>query len=812
MQTTGLQTAKARDRAPLRFNDFGGTLGGPIINNKTFFFFSYEGQRLRQPEFGIQTEPDMVLRQTAPAVLRPLLNAFPVPNGPELGSGQAQFSAGYSNPITTNATSIRVDQIFGPKLSAFFRYNYAPSSSVVRGGGSALSSLDQTSYQTQTATGGLTYIATPRLVNELRLNYSQNSLANPTSLDTFGGAVPFSPSLVLLPPFTASNAIAVVDLLPFAGLDVGLYEGEEQRQANLVDGLSYTLGVHQLKFGIDYLRSVPIEHPENYDLYEYSGVAGIMSNNLSAFRAFSKTEGRADVTNLSLYAQDTWRASSRLTLTYGLRWEFNPPPSDRYPNNGNYVPLLGNYANGNVSVGTLGSSLWATKFTNFAPRLGIAYQLRQKQGWQTVVRAGAGLFYAAAEQDADFYAFNTGFPNLLETRLSNVPFPVSANQAALPIVSSGNPPPGSAFNVYSKDLAAPRSWQWDFSVQQALGGAQTLTASYVAVVGTKLLYGQYFPSVGPSQYQVNYFDNSASSNYQSLQLQFQRRLSHGLTASANYAWSHSLDDSSLDFASLVPNAYISPKSNWGPSDFDVRHNLTGAFSWSLPGAPGISWVRNLTRDWGLDSIITARSALPVDVASYSNDFMGGYEFLLRADLVASVPLYLNDPDVAGGRRINPAAFVIDPNGQGTLGRNALRGFDLVEADVSARRTFRLTERVGLTFRADLFNLFNHPNFANPTVSPTPAFGLFGSLHSMANGSLGGASEYGQNGLQSKWPSSVQLSLATAVLNCSFLGSRHATPASISNSLRSSVLVRVSQSCKIHSAAPRFKDPCGSTKR
>jgi hypothetical protein len=743
-------------RSPLRFNDFGGTLGGPIIKNSTFFFFSYEGQRLRQPEFGIEDEPDMTLRQTAPAVLRPILNAFPVPNGPELGVGQAQFSAGYSNPITTDATSTRVDHIFGPKLSAFFRYNYAPSSSVVRGGG--LSVLDNNSYQAQTSTGGLTYTITPQLVNELRLNYSKNSLANPYTSDTFGGAVPFSPSLVVLPPFTVHNATAEVDLEPFDNFEIGPRSGEEQRQANLVDGLSYTVDAHQLKFGVDYLRSVPIELPFNLDLYESDNVASIMTNSLSYFQATSEAEGRADVTNLSLYAQDTWRASARLTVTYGLRWELNPPPSDRYPNNGNYVPLLGNYAAGNVSVGTPGSSLWTTKFTNFAPRLGVAYQLGRNHGRQTVLRAGAGLFYDTAEQDAEFYAFNGGFPNQLQSlTLSNVPFPVTASQAALSIESLGNPSPGSFFDVYAKDLAAPRSWQWNFSVQQAMGDAQTFTASYVAVLGKQLLYGQYYPSVGPNQYEVTYYDNSASSNYQSLQLQFRRRLSRGLTASVNYAWSHSLDDSSLDFASLVPNTYLSPRTNWGPSDFDVRHNLTGAFSWSLPGAARTPWLKIATRGWGLDSIITARSALPVDVSSYSNAFMGGYQFLLRPNLVAGVPLYLNDPDVAGGWRINPAAFVIDPNGQGTLGRNALRGFDLVEADVSARRTFRLTERIGLLLRADMFNLFNHPNFANPNSNP--ASGLFGISTKMANGALGGSSQYSQNSVfQTGGPRSVQLSL------------------------------------------------------
>jgi hypothetical protein len=748
--------SEGQGRSPLRFNDFGGTFGGPIIKDNTFFFFSYEGQRLRQPQFGIEAEPDMALRQTAPAGLRPILNAFPIPNGPELGNGEAEFSAGFSNPITTDATSIRLDHFFNSKVMTFFRFNYAPSSSEMRGGGYVLSSMNQNSVQALTATGGVTHSITPQVVNEVRINYSHNTLNNPMSLDTFGGAVPFPVSSLLLPPFTGQDSVAQIALIPFDFLSVGSFLGESQRQANLVDSLSYAVGVHQLRFGVDYLRSLPIELPFNYDRYIFDGVASIMSNTISSFQAYSQAAVRSDLTNVSLYAQDSWRTSERLTLTYGVRWELNPAPHDRYSNNGDYVPLVGNYATGNVSVGESGASLWHTKYTNFAPRIGVAYRLHKSLGLETVIRGGAGLFYDTAEQDAALYAFYSGFPDELRSpRLSNVPFPISASQAALPVESLTNPPVGSAFNVYANNLAAPRSWQWNISIQQALGSAQTFTASYVAVLGRQLLYGQYYPSVGPSEYAVTYYDNSASSNYESLQLQFRRRLSHGLAASANYTWSHSLDDSSFDFASLVPNAYLSPRSNWGPSDFDVRHNLTGAFSWSLPGVARMSWLQIITRGWGLDSIITARSALPVDVASYSNNFMGGGQFLLRPNLVTGVPLYLSNPDVAGGRRINPAAFVIDPNGQGNLGRNALRGFDLVESDLSARRTFRLTEKFGLLFRADLFNVFNHPNFANPTSDP--ASSLFGISTSMANGVLGGG--YGQNSVfQTGGPRSIQLSL------------------------------------------------------
>jgi Carboxypeptidase regulatory-like domain/TonB-dependent Receptor Plug Domain/TonB dependent receptor len=745
-------------RSPLRFNDFGGTFGGPIIKNRTFFFFSYEGQRLIQPQFAINDVPDTALRQAAPSVLQPILNGYPVPNGPELGNGQAQFSAGYSNPIRTNATSMRLDQVFNPKLSGFLRYSYAPSSQVVRQA-ALVSQKVQNSYQSQTATGGLTYTITPAVVDEFRLNYSQNFVASSQLQDNFGGAVPPAASVLFIPPNSFERAVSEF-YLGFGGtLTEGSVNGVKARQFDLVDGLTYSRGKHQLKFGLDYLRSLPIAQAGTFQGTYFDSMADILNNSVSLFFNAYDAAVRADATNFSLYAQDTWHVSPRLTMTYGLRWDLNPPPHDRYENNGNYLPLLGNYVTGNVSVGTPGASLYDTKYVNFAPRLGVAYQLRQTPGWETVLRAGGGLFYDVSTAGIVFAPFAGGYPNSLTTVLFSVPFPITPQQAALPSVSFTNPPAESIFFSYPRDLAAPRSWQWNVSIQQALGSVQTVTASYVAALGQKLLYGQYYPSVGPEQYEVTYADNSASSNYQALQMKYERRVARGLTATLGYAFSHSLDDSSSDITTVPPGTYVSAKSNWGPSDFDIRHQFSGAVSWDIPGTAETGWRGALTRGWGLDSIVTARSALPVDVTSYFSSL--SVSSYVRPNVVPGVPFSLYGPEYPGGKAINPAAFVKDPNGQGDLGRNALRGFDLVQADLSARRSFRLSERFNLLFRADLFNVLNHPNFCSP-VSNNFGSGLFGLSTSMANSCLGAGSgnyHYGQNSVfQVGGPRDVQFSL------------------------------------------------------
>jgi hypothetical protein len=745
-------------RAPLRFNDYGATLGGPIVKNKTFFFFSYEGQPLRQPQFGISSVPDLASRQAAPATVQPLLNAFPVPNGPELGNGLAEFSAGYSNPINSNAISLRVDHVFGPKLSTFVRYNYAPSSSGVRaGGGNALSDVDHLSFKAQSVTWGLTYAINPTVVNETRVNWSENLTAQAYTLDNFGGATPPANSALFLPGYSPQNYVADVYVPYPVGYSNGSYGFNKPRQVNLIDDLSYSIRAHQLKFGVDYLRSLPILSQFALLYYDFDGVPGAVNNTLS-LENYPAAPVRADITNLSLYAQDTWRISRRLTLTYGLRWDLNPPPSDRYPNNGNYVPLLGDYRTGDVTVGTVGSSLWNTQYKNFAPRLGLAYQFHQTPGWETVLRAGVGVFYDVAVGKIVGQSFEAGFLNAPFVFLTGLSLPVSPSSLAMLRISPTSPPPYSEFNVYPRNFAAPRVSQWNVSIQQALGSAETLTISYVAALGRDLLYAQEYPSVGPNDYAVYYTDNSASSNYQSLQLQYQRRLRRGVTATATYAWSHSLDDSSLDFGALPPVGDVSARDSWGPSDFDIRHSFKAAFSWSVPTPSGARWFRAIAGGWGTDGIITAQSAAPVDITSYVLvPSLNGYS-TLRPNVVPGEPIYLYGSQYPGGKAFNPAGFVIDPNAQGDLGRNALRGFDLVETDLSLRKTFVVAERVKLLFRADLFNLFNHPNFASPDASLGD--GTFGQSISMANGVLGGHSQgWSQNSVfQTGGPRTVQFSL------------------------------------------------------
>jgi len=757
-------------RAALRQNDFGGVFGGPIFKEKTFFFFSYEGLRLRQPTTGQSDVPSLAVRQAAPLPMQPFFNAYPLPTGPDEGNGLAPANYAFSNPATLDASSLRIDHRFSQSLSIFGRYNYAPSSSQVRGGGvQSLNTAIVTAEKAQTLTLGLTKILTPFLDTDARFNWTQASASSTFRLDTFGGAAPLSVE-PLLPSFcNGGQCILGVFLSLDAQLgeiESGVNAANQQHQLNFIDTVNWQHGAHLFKLGVDYRRLTPEFNPAIYlQQAAFADPFTAFTQQVTAGQAQHRSPVTGTFTNYSLFVQDTWKVTGRLTATYGIRWDDNPAPQLRSASGLRPVVISGAST---TSPLIANGGLYNSTTNNIAPRLGLAFKLRDSPNGQTVLRAGAGIFYDLGTGSAGYALQNAPFSNRKPIAPGSL-FPYSATDAAPTPLSQA--PPFSRVLAFPSTLRLPYVYQWNLSAEQSLGKSQTLTIGYLGAKGHSLLRTSVFtasPNVPAGVSSVLYADNSGYSTYNALQTQFRRHATRQLDLIASYTWSHSLDNVSTDANPTgIPGQFISPSRDYAASDFDIRHTFSLAGDYELPTRLRSRVASAFLNGWAVDPILTARSSPPVDVEISRDLGFGTYNF--RPDVVAGVPTYVRGSAFPGGRGINPQAFAVAPTAvQGNLSRNSLRGFPLFQADLALKRRFKIREAIALQFGLEAFNLLNHPTFAPPantlgTVTPTGQLILqngFGVSQSMLGRGLAGSDPgSGFNPLyQIGGPRSLQLSL------------------------------------------------------
>jgi hypothetical protein len=376
-----------------------------------------------------------------------------------------------------------------------------------------------------------------------------------------------------------------------------------------------------------------------------------------------------------------------------------------------------------IALAPRGEPLYETTYNNFAPRIGVAIRPFQKRLTELTIRGAFGVFYDLGNgqtgESFTRYPFATkiiGTPNLV--------YPLSPAQAALPTF---NPPPPFTMNGYDPQLKLPYTLQWNSSVDLPLGHNQVVSATYVGAAGRRLLRTQIMSNPNPTFSSLTYTNNGATSDYHSMQLQFERRLSRRLQAIASYTWAHAIDEISDEQISTqgINNVVR------GNADFDIRHNFSAAVTYQLP-APGANILtKAVFGHWATDVIVRAQSAAPFSISSGIEVDELGRSVQRRVNVTPGIPIYVDDPLAPGGRRLNnsvdPARpgckgpFCPAPAGQqGNLGRNVLRGFPLNQIDFALRRQFNFTEGVHLELRAEAFNLFNHPNFGLPENSITSA--------------------------------------------------------------------------------------------
>jgi hypothetical protein len=738
-----------------RQNDFGGTVGGPVRipmlydgRNKSFFFFSYEGLRLAEPQAALTTYvPSTSLRQSAPAVLQPLLNAFPVPTGAALSNGLAPFVGAYSLPGSIDSTSVRFDQQVTSKIKLFFRFGDTQSATQSRdiNGLSEIDSIHQSNY---TNTFGITSALSAKTANDFRLNYTSSRGNISSEIDEFGGATPVD-LLQLQSLDLADNPGATAEFnLFFPGYEAVIeqqHANQPQHSWNVNDTTTISLGRQTLKLGVDFRRISSQLVPESpLAVSTFNGSEGVLANQSEYGLVEVAKAAEPAYGNFAAYIQDEVRASKRLNLSFGLRWEVNPPPtvtSGSLP----YI-VQGNLGDpDNLTLGSAGSRFWKTTYYNFAPRLGIAYRAHDESGRETVVRAGGGVFFDSGQQTSTS-AFRNDVGQAAYGLYYGVSYPLTPPQLDVQIAVPPVAPYAAPAYYFPARVQLPYTLQWNASVEQALGKSQAVTITYVGSNGRRLLSQQNVYPVNPnfSSDGLVVEKSGTTSSYNALQVQFQRTLSRGLQVMASYNWAHSIDFGSqdVDFAQIRGN-----------SDFDVRHNLNLAATYEIPKTGSNEFIKALAGGWALDTRFSARTGFPIILDGNQITLGDGQVTYQGLNLVPNVPIYLHVQGIPGNRQVNDAAFSLPAdNAYGNAPRNFVRGFGMEQVDLAIRRSFPIVDQLNLQFRAELFNVFNHPDFGY--IEPLYGNPQFGQATETLNESLGNLSPLYQQG----GPRSMQLAL------------------------------------------------------
>jgi Carboxypeptidase regulatory-like domain/TonB dependent receptor len=703
-------------KQPLRMNQFGGNLGGPIIKKKLFFFFNYEGIRQRTTAINSLYEvPSAYVRSLFVPAMQPVLaqmaplpaacTAIPAPascavpntidtGNPAGGADLVYDPAALPTTLSENSGSIRLDYNLSDNDRVFFRYNIDDSLTDQTIG---LNEGQVTPLYLRTQLGKLdeTHTFSSTLLNEFSVAinrfYSDTNSNTPTPLTGFSG---FFTNLGALPGPNTFNQVT-----PFTVFEV-------------FDNVTKVVGTHTLRFGTqiranrlnEFLRPTQtfefgsfsdLENDRPFDLQKigFPGFVGVRNS------------------NWDFYVQDDWKVNRKLTLNLGLRYDYNTVWREGHNEQENF-----DFATQSFLPAT--QAPYHAPGKDFAPRIGLAYD--PFGHGKTVIHAYGGMFYNPMH-------FGFGLVGNLPAYES---YNVNVFQAPL-VYPEANPPlPAGTQNVsiFPEHPKDPYSINWLLGIQQEIAPNTVLTVNYTGNEDHHMQAGVDFSALNLNPANVltqsgrpfSGFANESldadvlNSSYNALQVQV-RHTTHRLTFEANYTWSHEIDDMVNVFGGFSDP--YDPSLDRGSGDWDIRHNVTGSVLYSLPNLTNFnSLARKVLGGWQTANIVQARTGGPVNPQLES----GFFGIPVRPDLTGQ-PIKLSNSSWPNPI-YNINAFEVDPNfdgdpgvGLGDAGRNSLRAPGFFQWDFALMKNFPVREKFTVQFRVDVFNILNHPNFANPDV-------------------------------------------------------------------------------------------------
>ncbi len=786
---------------PLRWNQFGGSLGGPVAKNKLFVFADYQGTRRRTGASLLTTVPTQAMRNGDfsafgvpifdPATgdangggrtpfpgniipsnrittqARYLVNLLPPPNSGSPGAVNNNFTSSASEKFDSDQFGIKVDHYLSEKWRYFIRYTYAdfdkvsPPAFGTEAGGPALSGLGfagTSVTRNQNLVGSVNRIISPTLLTDFRFGFSRYRV-NVLPLD-FGSNTGEAAGIpgVNLPEREDTSGIPSFQINGNGGFRFGYSLAVNQCNCPLqqreivyqfVNNWTKIVGNHNLKWGTDVRRAqnirIPSDRRRNGQFVfdpAITGSADFTGSGLgpaafllglpSFFERFAPRNIDAEDMQwrMFFFVQDNWRATQNLTLSFGLRWDTwfpnytrNAGQGSNYDVNTNTV-LIAGVGENSKSAGI------ETQWTNFSPRLSIAYQLNSK----TVIRSGFGRSFFQEIFGATFNYTTFGYPNLITQQVPQTnPFtPVFTLAQGPPAVvfpeipTSGRMPlpDGISQSYRPNDLSFSYVDSWNLSFERLIGSDITATVSYIGNGGRNLRQGiplnQAVPGPGPFNPRrplfqkfgltqgINDASTKGSNNYHALQTKLSKRLSKGVSFLGSYTWSKTINNSQ----GLMLNGLL----NRGVADYDRGHVVSIGHTWLLPFGSGLTGVaRQILAGWEFTGITQFQSGLPFSPTLNNNASLNS-DASLRPDHVPGV-----DPtEVPGGQTrdlwFNPAAYRVPALYQfGNAGRNSLRGQGLLTADWSLHKGFAVGEGKELTFRWEVYNVFNRTNLGLPTT-------------------------------------------------------------------------------------------------